>query len=67
MQSNRGGKEAVESKAANSMGCGFGRCRPHSLQFLANPIAFMIVLSIYSVMEGAIASGEPITIANKSI
>ena len=62
MQTDRGGRKTAEANATNSVpiGCGFGRCRPHLLQFFANPIAFMGVLSMYSVMDGAIASGKPI-------
>ena len=56
-QSDRGGREDVETKAV-STSCGIGRFRPHFLQYLASPIAFLIVLSMYSVMEGAIASGK---------
>ena len=41
------------------MKCGFGKCRPRFLQIFANPITFMIVLNIYCILEGAIASGEP--------
>ena len=41
------------------IGCGFGRCRPRFLQYLANPIIFMIVLNFYCLVEGAIVSGEP--------
>ena len=63
MLTDRGQKEVVETKETNLMpvaGCGFGRCRPYLVQRLANPIAFMVVLSMYGVMEGAIASGETI-------
>ena len=65
MLTDRGQREVVpsETKETDSMpvaSCGFGRCRPHLVQRLANPIAFMVVLSMYGVMEGAIASGETI-------
>ena len=63
MLTDRGQREVVETKETDSMpvaGCGFGRCSPHLVQRLANPIAFMVVLSMYGVMEGAIASGETI-------
>ena len=70
MLTDRGQRKVVpsETKETDSMpvyGCGFGRCRPHLVQRLANPIAFMVVLSMYGVMEGAIASGE--TIATCSV
>lgn len=48
-------------------GCGFGAWQPRCLQIFAKPIAFMIVLNIYCVMEGAIASGERIYLATKLI
>ena len=67
-QTDEGGKEVVETvtKAA-STSCGFGPFRPHFLQCLANPIAFLIIMCMYSVMEGAIASGKLVAIAKTCI
>ena len=41
-----------------NMGCGFGRCRPRFLQCFAKPVVFMIVLNMYCILGGTIASGE---------
>ena len=65
-RTDEGGKEVVETKAV-STSCGFGPFRPHFLQCLAHPIAFLIVLCMYSVMEGAIASGELVAMAKTCI
>ena len=46
----------------STSGCGFGPWRPGCLQIFAKPIVFLILLNIYCIVEGAIVSGETVTL-----